>query len=619
MLYNDLIRKLSVHNGQCVSCNIIWIAATITLFFLCRGICAFSGPYGYEIITLKSIKPSESIPIIVKYLQPDKSVNRKIFNATRLSSTGGSLTKETINIKAGVGSVVSEVSANADFEIIINGEKTGKIVELISDVPKKYYEGQLGADEVWTSDFEYYITGDLYVKEGLALLIEKGTRIYIDSKINIFIDGGTNINGTKDEPVVFTSFFNDKPWGGIVFGPKSSISRFTNCIITNGGGNDEYIMGHSMSQAVVNMLAADVTFDECYFIDNTGKAFGATDSRVTISNSLISRCDTGGEFHTSLANITNTVVSEIPDNTDNFIDDDNDGFYFLNPHSSSDEPSIVDGCYFIKGKDDAIDHNGAKLIVKNTYIDGFTHEGIAASTDNFVKVFNSLITNCNQGIEAGYGEPEVMVDHCLIIRNDAGIRFGDSYDIACEGNMEIRNTIIIKNGININNFVNLLEGPFPGGINLGNTLLDNSDYKEECLNCVIGEALFNENYLLVEGSPGKAMASDGLDIGLVDTLLNGHLVYLPDDGTIPKTFHFKSFPNPFSIATNLCFELNEYSFTEIVIINSLGRQIEKIILGYVEQGRQCVRWQPVGLSKSIYRAILITNGQASGSINIVYQ
>ena len=41
-------------------------------------------------------------------------------------------------------------------------------------------------------------------------------------------------------------------------------------------------------------------------------------------------------------------------------------------------------------------------------------------------VRDSVVLNCGQGIECGYGDPDVDADHCLCTTNVVGARFGDN-------------------------------------------------------------------------------------------------------------------------------------------------------------------------------------------------
>jgi hypothetical protein len=127
--------------------------------------------------------------------------------------------------------------------------------------------------------------------------------------------------------------------------------------------------------------------------------------------------------------------------------------------------SIIRDTVFALGEDDAIDHNDAQLLIERVWIEGFRHEGVACSNGHRAVVRDSVVRGCEQGIEAGYGAPEVIVEHCMVTDNDVGLRFGDSYDEETTGSLTVRHTIALGNRVaNVRNHVEMLEGPRPDAI-----------------------------------------------------------------------------------------------------------------------------------------------------------
>ena len=130
-------------------------------------------------------------------------------------------------------------------------------------------------------------------------------------------------------------------------------------------------------------------------------------------------------------------------------------------------------------------------------------------------IVNTVVRNCEQGVEAGYGSPGVRVDHCVIVDNDVGLRFGDNYDWGCTGQMVVTNTIAYQNSDNIYNFDLLTQAPVDSGIIIRSSLTNDPDY-DGCPGCITGVPLFDGDYHLLPGSPGKNAGDDGEDMGLVD-------------------------------------------------------------------------------------------------------
>ena len=150
---------------------------------------------------------------------------------------------------------------------------------------------------------------------------------------------------------------------GLEFVDAGSDNEIRYTFFTRGGADASKRFGHSASQPVIKSERSTVHCVNCFVIDNVGKGFGAVDGHVMIVDSVISNVDTGGEFVSSVANISHTWLLNIPDAEQTaFVDDDNDGFYFSGAHDSG-EPSTFRNSFVINTKDDGLDHNGARLII----------------------------------------------------------------------------------------------------------------------------------------------------------------------------------------------------------------------------------------------------------------
>jgi hypothetical protein len=84
-----------------------------------------------------------------------------------------------------------------------------------------------------------------------------------------------------------------------------------------------------------------------------------------------------------------------------------------------------------------------------------------------VRLVDSVVRRCEQGVEAGYGDPEVSIEHSLLTDNGVGLRFGDSYDWSTSGTLTVRGSIIAGNqGADVRNYVAELAGPLPEAIRI---------------------------------------------------------------------------------------------------------------------------------------------------------
>ena len=427
------------------------------------------------------------------------------------NSIGGQIENNAIAIRKGRAMVSVETDGGTALDI---STSSLTLQPSANQSTFEYHSGSTSGNLLFETGSIHLIEGDLNVSQGDTLIIEAGCWVLLDEDVNISVEGHLQVEGTHSDPVAFTSN-SSAAWGGITFG--NGTGSFNFCLMSNGGGDDSQWFGHSDSQPVIRTNGGEVNINRTFIFDCEGKALAAFNGRLVFSNGGISRCDTGGEFGNSFVGIRRSHVMEIPDADGLLEDDDNDGLYFFGANADS-EPNVVDSCVFILGEDDGIDHNGAILQVLNTWIEGFANEGIATSNENSVYIYNSLFKNCEQGIEAGYGSPTVTVDHCVMVENDYGLRFGDWYNWGCNGTITCTNSIMVNNTDNVYNFDVLSNGPVTGALSVTYSIPTDSEYDAATGN-VSGSPVFDSSYQLLPGSPGIAAASDGTNMGLITPTL----------------------------------------------------------------------------------------------------
>ncbi|MFC1552638.1 CotH kinase family protein [Candidatus Latescibacterota bacterium] len=117
----------------------------------------------------------------------------------------------------------------------------------------------------------------------------------------------------------------------------------------------------------------------------------------------------------------------------------------------------------------------------------------------------------------------MFVDHCVVINNDVGIRFGDSYDWGCRGSMTVTNTILYNNTDNIRNHDIKTNGPVENAIGITYSMTNDSEY-DGFMHCITGIPLFDENYYLTIDSPGIGVGINMSDMGKQKTFTSGPIV-----------------------------------------------------------------------------------------------
>jgi hypothetical protein len=328
-------------------------------------------------------------------------------------------------------------------------------------------------DLEWSREADVVIAKSARVAAGDTLRIGAGTRVLFGAGADLEVLGRLEVAGSEAEPVLFARA-GGAAWGSVRVLDGGS-AELTQTWLTGGGGVASESFGHSGSQAVVRVRAAEFAMLGGGIVDCPGKAFGTNDSVLNLDGVLISRVDTGGEHERVRLVMERCHVVEIPDGDGQIDDDDNDGIYLLNAAVEGGEAvtSVIRDSVFAAGEDDAIDHNGATVLLERVRIDGFAHEGVAASTGGLVVVRDSVVRGCDQGIEAGYGSPEVRVERCLVTGNGTGLRFGDSYDWADDGQMDVEHTVSVGNTRdNVLNLPLATMKPKPGAILVRCSMVD---------------------------------------------------------------------------------------------------------------------------------------------------
>lgn len=379
------------------------------------------------------------------------------------------------------------------------------------------HSGTIGNSESWLSGSVHHIIGDVTLAAGMTLTIEPGTWVVFDGLFNLTVNGELQINGTENDPVCLIGNGQAVEWGGLVVNG----TLHTDHVFMVGGGADASLaFGHSGSQSVIKVENGDAQLNRTYLLDNAGKGLGANGGSIQFANGLIQRCDMGGEFHSAYVDLRKSHILDTPNADGIEVDDDNDGMYFSGISPMVSGPSRIDSCVFHTGKDDGIDHNGAFLIVLGSIISDFDNEGVAASNTNAISIYNTLVKNCEQGIEAGYGSPQVSVDHCVMYGNGIGLRFGDWYNWGCTGQITCTNSIMANNADNIHNFDVLTNGPVANAIDVSYSLTNDADYDGQT-GCLTGAPLFSQSFHLEAGSIGIGAADDSSNMGLVGQTITG--------------------------------------------------------------------------------------------------
>ena len=524
------------------------------------------GSTNTELIAPPRVRSGSILPVVTRVRDANWNINPLVEAVVNIQVNATTL-DTSFNVKKGAGSFVLPVDQNTGFTFRIsdsNIAEAQKNITVTDNYPVQSYSGQLDAgDIIWTADADRLVASDLTIPENAHLIIEPGTCVFINKHVDIIVRGRVTVNGNAENPVVFIPENRDDPWGG--FELYNTRADFRYCFFVNGGGNPDKGWAHTHRQPI--LFAKDyseLSLDNCFLLNSPGKGLGSQNSIVNVTESISAFIFHGGELHYTLLNYRDSYLMNIPNDDGIFKDEDSDGFHIDYLYPGSDEYSVIDNCYFITGKDDAIDHHGARLKVTNCWIDGWMHEGVACSGQDTIKIYNTVVQNCEQGIESGWNDsfdkpgPNVFVDHCVLINNDTGLRYGDGYNNSSwtyNGHITATNTILYNNDDNIRNLINPTQAPVEGAIDISFSMTNDPDYDAYPF-CITGTPRFDKDFYLIPGSTGTGIGQHGSNMGRFDPrglnfgpVVITEIMYNTDDNL--DSGDWFEFYNPQSVAQNL--------------------------------------------------------------------
>lgn len=355
-----------------------------------------------------------------------------------------------VQIFRGVGSAMlppAGVAGPLSYNATLPGLQSNKVIQVDNATTWTTRSGVLAASEVWPVNSRIHLNGNLTVPSGLSLTVGAGTIVKLNPLVNITNSGTVQIDGTVDQPVVFTSTNVVWPevragaWGGFVMNAGTARLIASGAIFSGAGGAASWSWpsggsSHKSEQPVLSLWnGAKAYFTNCAIIHTAGQVGNGYNSDLTLDHTLCQRAITAGEYVGGVITINHSAIIEFP-NDDGVVDAtiaeaDYDAIYFTTG------THILQDSLFGFAKDDAIDSGsgGAGTVwVTNCWVESALHEAHAWSGSGRVATtYDTVLMNNGQGLEAGWtqtvpdGSPDVFAERLLTIANSVGARFGDNY------------------------------------------------------------------------------------------------------------------------------------------------------------------------------------------------
>lgn len=327
--------------------------------------------------------------------------------------------------------------------------------------------GVLAGSTTWPDNARIHVTGSVVIPAGSTLTVGAGAVVKLNPLVNITNNGSLFINGTSNQPVVFTATNvvypekNAGAWGGFVMRMGNAVFEANHAIFANGAGGTGWSFSpgssHKSQQALLFVWSNSVArLTNCAILNCAGQVGNGYNGDVTLDHTLWQRAVTGGEYVGGTIIINHSAIIEFPADdgviTGAIADADYDGIYFtLGTHILMD--SLLGFA-----KDDAIDSGsgGAGTVwVTNCWVESALHEAHAWSGEGRVaSSFDTVLMNSGQGLECGWtqtvpdGSPMVFGDRILSTANSVGTRFGDNYPSigsGFNGRLRVTNSLILHN------------------------------------------------------------------------------------------------------------------------------------------------------------------------------
>jgi hypothetical protein len=394
----------------------------------------------------------------------------------------------TLKMRRGWGSVnvpAQTTPGLVDVNAVLNGLAHNPQVDVqamtFTDV-----SGTIAANTTWPANSRMRITNTLTISAGATLTIGQGTIVLLStgtatngSAAEISVSGTLQINGAEANPVVFAPATPGLYWGGIELPVATSTVNASWAIFTGSGEDENWTANssidgpsHQSEQPVFAVggsgsgtsIGAQLHLSDCFSFEHAGQQMNSrTNVWVDLQRTLFQKCITSGELSGARVTIDRSALIEFPNETGNFVNDDNDALYMTNGDLSITNTVIG------FTKDDGVDTGGdggnspfgtvnpltgdtvTRYDSTNNWYEGTTHEGNSLSGTRHVYFTNCVFLNCGQGVESGYSAgsgngPNATIDGCLFVNNMVGVRWGDNYEgmSSYNGSVELLNSIIIN-------------------------------------------------------------------------------------------------------------------------------------------------------------------------------
>lgn len=360
-------------------------------------------------------------------------------------------------IRRGVGSGFLDEANSAGSEehaFRLNQLLVEKTVVRETNVSWTPASGVVAGAQEWPEHARVSVEGTLTIPTGARLLIQPGAVIRLGAAARIYLGGELVVRGSPSAPVVFAPASASQPWGGFYLTNAAARLEATAALFTGSGADPNAVPdSHRREECLFYVdQRSELRLTNCAAFSLAGQFGHSVDrgqpwNRISIVDTLIQRCITGGEWNGAALELIRSAIVETPFERTTFFDGDEDGIYF-----TTGQYEVRDSLIGWAGDDglDAGSGGGSTVTVSNTWVESIYHEAFAWSGGNRRGTnLNCVAMNSGQGIECGWssssGSPYVFAEDCLVTANAVGARFGDNYNWTYSGFLFVTNSLLLHN------------------------------------------------------------------------------------------------------------------------------------------------------------------------------
>ena len=391
-------------------------------------------------------------------------------HAVRVNGWVTAAGQPSFQVKRGVGSGLLSPNTPAGpftYAARIGGLATNRVINIEGTPTWTNVSGTINANTTWEAGAHIFVNATLTIASGVTVTVNPGAIVRLAPGVDIYLDGKLLLNGTVDRPIVFMPNSRSQPWGGFWLRNAASQITGTGTIFTGSGANPNWFgtggrpSSHRPEQALFYCTnRASITLTDSAAVWLAGQLSHSVGGGLFFFNStrFLAQFNTSGGEHTDsvwTVNDSAFIDSHLdwpPFST--FNDGDEDAIYIVNiptGYASGFTNTLIGWT-----RDDGVDSGGSGpgiLNFKNCWFESIYHEGNSLSgvqsasphADKLVTHSDDVFLGVGQAVENGYGAVTNKVDHCLMLGNLCGVRFGDNYNWSYYGYTVATNSICINN------------------------------------------------------------------------------------------------------------------------------------------------------------------------------